>query len=212
MKSFWFYFSFVLTVAKCSDSGNSDASTSILQRNNEWKTLANSSFEPFRKGTVAKVLSEISGIYQDKGKAINTRLEKTVLINVIETTDTDTDDDKYSHYLKNLLCFCEHYNYETVVYIIEANSTKYELESKKLTSFSPYIHTLRYPYELFWNTLSEKPNEILSGFTKADYQGSTPSIRHFGAFLKLIPMLEALQLGGLYYYAVYLGCILLLVL
>jgi trehalose-6-phosphate synthase len=56
------------------------------------------------------------GIYKDKDKAKNTRLEKTILLNVIETSDDYSD--KYNNYLKNLLCYTKHYNYESIVYII----------------------------------------------------------------------------------------------
>ncbi len=193
---FWLCFSFLIESYSGSNfNGISNAADAIVQRNIEWETLAKSSLELNRKETVFKVLSEISGVYRDKGKTINTRLVKTVLLNVIKTTNIDTDTDNYSHYLRNLLCFCEYYNYETVVYVLETNSTKYELEANKLNRLSPHIRTLRYPQELFWSILSQKPNEILSGFTKADYLGDTPSIRHFGAFPKLIPMFEALLLG-----------------
>eukprot|EP01034_Spumella_vulgaris_P033806 gene33806-41704_t len=44
-------------------------------------------------------------------------------------------------------------------------------------------------------TVAPKPNEIIPGSFRADYQGDSPSFLNFGTFLKLIPMYEALQLG-----------------
>jgi hypothetical protein len=169
----------------------------FMKRIDQWKQFAKVSHDNSRNESVRGILSKISGIYKDKNKVKNTRLEKTVLINVIETTDNENNNDKYKHYLKNLLCYAKHYDYETVVYIIEPNVTRYEMESNELTSFNNDIHTLPYPYELFWQLISAKNNTMNVGFGKADYLGSHPTFKHFGAFTMLVPIYEALLLGEL---------------
>lgn len=72
---------------------------------------------------------------------------------VIEATENELQMDKYNNYLHNLLCFTKNYDYESVVYIIDGNYTRFQSTARELTHFDKNIKVLTYPYERFWQLI-----------------------------------------------------------
>lgn len=154
---------------------------------------------PERPDRMAKVFSQAAGVYKNKQSRLsNSRLQNTVLINVVESSGhrwNPTGQDKYKQLIHNHLCFGALHELETVVYIIDDNSTRFDAEARELKTVNPYIHTVDYPYELFWSLVAKKTSEVRHQSGNVDYGGSMPSFKHFGFLVMLVPLLEALQAG-----------------
>jgi hypothetical protein len=159
----------------------------LQEKKMEWSEYMKQSHDPRRNRYMTDVLKQASGIYKNKDKVKNTRLEKTVMINVIEGSDESTE--KYNKFLKNLLCFTKHYEFETIVYIIEKNVTKFESVAQDLTHFDKSIRVVSYPFELFWSLVANKTSTMYQGFGKGDYIGGSPSFKHFGSFVMLVKLI-----------------------
>eukprot|EP01038_Epipyxis_sp_PR26KG_P011273 gene11273-15125_t len=159
-----------------------------------WLKYKHDSHNPTRLMEVQTILSKATGIYLNQSLAknrFNNRLIKTlnstVLISVIEMNDSS---DKYEHFLRNLLCFYHFYHFKTVVYVIDTKN-----KSIKELDFGENVFIISYPFELFWQIISNKSTALNTGFGKGNYLGNKPSFENFGSLVMLVPILETLNLG-----------------
>ena len=159
--------------------------------------------EKYRNGSrtvrMAKIFAEAAGVYKNKkSRTLSSRLRNTVLINVVESSGhrwNPTGQDKYKQLIHNHHCYGSMHEFETVVYIIDDNSTRFDAESRELKIVNPLIHPVDYPYELFWSLVARKTTDIKHASGNVDYGGSMPSFKHFGFLVMLVPLLEALRAG-----------------
>ena len=108
----------------------------------EVKALAIKSHDPGRAALVKKVLDSASGIYKDKSKVKSPRLEKTILLNVLESGGHKWNpgiDTMYKQQTYNHLCYTKSLGLETVVYIIKENEAKYEADIKEMKNVDENI-------------------------------------------------------------------------
>lgn len=101
------------------------------------KEYAAKAHDPNRDAHMRKVLDAASGIYKDKSKAKSPRLEKTILLNVLESGGHKWNpgiDTMYKQQTYNHLCYTKALGLETVVYIIKENEAKYQADIKEMLS------------------------------------------------------------------------------
>lgn len=73
-----------------------------------------------REEQLKQALTQISGIYKDKTRLEHyPRLINTVLVHVIEISD-EKNHEKYTTMLKNMLCFEQHHQLRSMVYILDS--------------------------------------------------------------------------------------------
>lgn len=175
----------------------------IDQKLKEWKQLSTSLVDKNRNVYIKPVLQYARGIYRhgsiQDNELFRNRLKDTVLVTVFETQhNTEKQYTKYTKFLKNFVCYGKRFGYKTVVYAImppnDRNTTIPKLENE-LRLIDNNVRVLSYPYSSFWRYVSTKQTIIQKGSGKASYEGNVPSFRHFGTLPKLIPIMEALQLG-----------------
>lgn len=165
-----------------------------------WEQLSNKTFDSNRKFEIGKTLSQVAGVYFNKSKSKDLNIEKTVLVNVLSININKDIDSKYLELLRNWYCFAKQHGLKPLTYIvpsIEHNYTQQVDEFRSLGlngSFAPY------PTSLFWKIVSKKKTSIMGGRHRVSYAGSTPTFKHFGALVMLVPIFEVLELG---YDAVY---------
>jgi hypothetical protein len=94
-----------------------------------------------------------------------------------------------------MVCYLKHYQLKALVYIITRNETQYEVDKQMIHSLYSHVEIMDYPYELFWQLISEKETNVTIAPGRGDYEGTIPSFRSFGALPMLIPQLELLRLG-----------------
>ena len=152
------------------------------------------------KGT----LDMVAGVYVNKTKSKYFGLENFIVMAVISLSS--------SHYagtamVKNWLCFTSHYGYSPLLYFLDdfsshdmttnehRNKIKALIEDHQLYNKNAWF--LPFPEHIFWNALTKKTiwDGTVGGKGVVDFRGDRPTFKHFGPFLKLIPLLEVTELG-----------------
>ena len=184
-------------------SGN-DYKRSEVYLNNYLKAQKSA---PLRLETAKKVLAEGAGVYLDKNRGKELKLEKTVLTTVISHPKASH---WYRIYFRNFLCFAEHYGYDLVVYVMR-NQEQSESEFAEHVAEIGHlgVKALPYPEELFWRFVYGRVNPLRVGKRHVSYRGNRPDFKEFGSLPMLIPMYEIIALGySMIYLDVDLGLVL----
>jgi hypothetical protein len=152
-----------------------------------WRSLmiAANTLELNRDSQVRNALKKAAGVYTS---VQSDTLLRTVVVTVIEMTNSTGYHGKYKLMLHNYMCYLRQFKIKNVLYILQHNnSTEFETEtSELLTNFKNYVQILSYPYELFWKLVSAKNSVIREGWNAADYTGDFASFKHFGALVMLV--------------------------
>lgn len=163
--------------------------------------------QALRLETAKKVLAEGAGVYRDKRKGEELKLEKTVLTTVISHPKASH---WYRIYFRNFLCFAEHYGYDLVVYVMrnqEQSDNEFAEHVAEIGRLG--IKVLPFPEELFWRFVYGRVNPLREGKRRVPYKGDRPDFKEFGSLPMLIPMYEIIALGyNMIYYDVDLGLVL----
>lgn len=136
-------------------------------------------------------LDASSGIFKDRQKVEELRLENTLLITVAAFNIVGNG--HYKKYLHNIICFFKHYGMRAVVYILHHNVEDFSSLKEEMEEHD--IQLMSYPDVLFWELVNNKTQPIRKGKNFATYDGQFPSFREYGALVMLVPAFEALQLG-----------------
>lgn len=151
--------------------------------------------DPGRLNAVNRTLASAAGVYTDRLKGALLGLEKTIVLTV-GAFDIKGVNHHYEVFFRNLLCYTNHYEIDVVLYFLHHHFPNEEDASAKIYSFADLgVKALTYPDELFWSMLATKQTPIDNTRGRADYKGEIPTFSNFGAFVMLVPVLEALNLG-----------------
>jgi Nucleotide-diphospho-sugar transferase len=158
-----------------------------------------------RDSHVLATLQAASGVYNDKERGRESKLEKTVFITVIAYNANESIY-HYKVYFRNFLCFARHYGIDLIVYILHHHLADVESEVQSLERLG--VKVLTYPDELFWTLVAEKTTQISWGKKHANFDSTVPSFQSYGALIMLIPQLEILLLGfNVIYFDVDIGLV-----
>ena len=167
--------------------------------------LKDRSHNTTRDSHVLATLQAASGVYNDKKRGRESKLEKTVFITVIAYNANESIY-HYKVYFRNFLCFAKHYDIDLIVYILHHHLD--DVESEVLSLERLGVKVLTYPDELFWTLVSGKTNKIFLGKRFANFDSSIPSFQSYGALIMLVPQLEILLLGfNVIYFDVDIGLV-----
>lgn len=170
-----------------------------------WNIKSNETYDKYREKKILHLLGKNSGIYQSKSKAKRNRVERTVLLSVISSSD-GKGAGLYKQMLRNWLCYTAHYDYMPVVYYLsQSNPTNQSDFMKPEGDANAYFQELKgmnenvvfvdYPTHLFWSLLTKKQKWKKNDRNDVDFEGNHPSFAHHGALVMLVPILEVLELG-----------------
>ncbi len=176
----------------------SGTDTKIAELQKTSLNLAEKHHEPKRSIELDRVLSQASGVYKDKSRVKSPRLQKTILLNVVESSGHKWNpniDEKYKQQLYNHLCFTKQLGLETVVFLIKESQTQFDADVAEMRNIDENIQILDYPHELFWKNIGKKSTHVKTQGGVVDYAGNLPTYKHFGFLVTLIPILEALLAG-----------------
>lgn len=120
----------------------------------EWLAKAHAAKSPQRTNLVRLTLNAAAGVYNNKTRAEELGIAKTVFVTVIQYSEKSY----YKLYLYNLLCFSRHYDIDIVVYVVQHHLASWETEMAAYMDAG--IKVLPYPDELFWSLLYSKKTEI----------------------------------------------------
>lgn len=163
-----------------------------------WRTLSEQYKDTQRQARITPTLHSVKGVYThsvDFDSSVNGKLENSVMLTVLEVSDTFNPLDKYYQYLFNFLCYCKRFSYKPLLYIVARNETTIAQNRRYFKEFYPHVEVVDFPHELFWRMLQTKSTPIFAGRGRAGYDALFPTFEHFGGLLKMIPLLEVLQLG-----------------
>ena len=160
-----------------------------------------------RVDTAKKLLAEAAGVYKDKNKGAELKLQKTVLTTVISHPKASH---WYRIYFRNFLCFADHYGYDLVVYVMRNQEQTEAQFAKHVAEIGSYgVKVLPYPEELFWRFIYGRTNPLRVGKRHVTYKGNRPDFKEFGSLPMLIPMYEIIAFGfDMIYLDVDLGLVL----
>lgn len=167
---------------------------SIAKRN--WTKYRFDSTDRNRQKSIRKVLQRAAGVLNRKLEKYNSQnLDRTVWLTLIESYDVPSNN-RYKLMARNFMCYMKHYNIKLVLVLLDNNSSTFSNESKNLSNiFGDNISIISYPFNLFWQFVSNKNSVINRDYNAGDYMGSVPSFKHFGALVTLVSIYELLREG-----------------
>lgn len=174
-------------------------SNSILAIANHLFKLLNSTNNESSKQRIQQVrtaLSKVTGIFNDIEKVVQYRTQDSVLVAVVSLQSATIRTSKYGLILNNWFCFMKHYNYKNAIYIAPERNFSFENQTQLLRSMGIDSNFLPYPVELFWSIVRKKSNGLQYGYHRCTYEGDLPSMDTYGGLIKIVPLLEVLQLGN----------------
>lgn len=153
--------------------------------------------EPYlnRTDVISSFFTQVSGIYSDIQRVAKYKTQSTVLVAVVSLNLSNQRNNKYRLMLINWLCFISHYNLKAAIYIVPERNITFEDQTRTLRSFGINNTFLPYPTDLFWSVLKQKTSKVHMGHNRCKYSGDVPSMDTYGGIVKIIPLLEVLQLG-----------------